>query len=607
MEKNINNNTQINNENKDSDNGKGKKILAALLLITLLLFVSIGISNIYGNKKEAKADGDNVVIDESEVALAASIDAKPGAKSEDTKKKDPKQTKGAVVSASDNASDTDKTAGGNGNNAKSTSGTNTASTVSTSGTSGTTGGTVLGAARNAAELEAQLDALNTVKKQVAAAIDADTDNDEGNAAGSGSTGNANDSNAAQNEADRIAAEQAAEEAAKEAARHLAQVEKLQNLITALQKDLENAKGDSRKTAEIAQNLEGASEKFKSEVTSANKALEEAKQAVADMANTSAAGMKAVQELASANKNDSVIALYYSKKADRVELDSTGKNWAIGGTGNNDCPAKDAGANSQVIAQAAKDSTTQSVNGSQQPAAGQTSGLDGKLTTDLTAEDAASPEMAYKVVKKGTSYSVIWCPDYAAAKAGDSVEVYVLGTDGNTVQKGTIKKIAGDSKLVLGGKMDDHSTRELENDAQGNPVTVDITELQNVTAETYSAGSELIGSDDVDTAQSAVEAAVNSEILNALTQLAAENNTTVEEEANNMGVTVPAQTSSQSAAPAAEQQVAVQSAAPVTAAAAPAAVQSSVTEPVAAAPEAEAQPTAATPEAEPAAATPVVQE
>ena len=175
-------------------------------------------------------------------------------------------------------------------------------------------------------------------------------------------------------------------------------------------------------------------------------------------------------------------------------------------------------------------------------------------------------MAYKVVKKGTSYSVIWCPDYAAAKAGDSVEVYVLGTDGNTVQKGTIKKIAGDSKLVLGGKMDDHSTRELENDAQGNPVTVDITELQNVTAETYSAGSELIGSDDVDTAQSAVEAAVNSEILNALTQLAAENNTTVEEEANNMGVTVPAQTSSQSAAPAAEQQVAVQSAAPVTAAA-----------------------------------------
>lgn len=34
MEKNINNNTQINNENKDSDNGKGKKILAALLLIT---------------------------------------------------------------------------------------------------------------------------------------------------------------------------------------------------------------------------------------------------------------------------------------------------------------------------------------------------------------------------------------------------------------------------------------------------------------------------------------------------------------------------------------------------------------------------------------------
>ena len=566
MEKNINNNTQINNENKDSDNGKGKKILAALLLITLLLFVSIGISNIYGNKKEAKADGDNVVIDESEVALAASIDAKPGAKSEDTKKKDPKQTKGAVVSASDNASDTDKTAGGNGNNAKSTSGTNTASTVSTSGTSGTTGGTVLGAARNAAELEAQLDALNTVKKQVAAAIDADTDNDEGNAAGSGSTGNANDSNAAQNEADRIAAEQAAEEAAKEAARHLAQVEKLQNLITALQKDLENAKGDSRKTAEIAQNLEGASEKFKSEVTSANKALEEAKQAVADMANTSAAGMKAVQELASANKNDSVIALYYSKKADRVELDSTGKNWAIGGTGNNDCPAKDAGANSQVIAQAAKDSTTQSVNGSQQPAAGQTSGLDGKLTTDLTAEDAASPEMAYKVVKKGTSYSVIWCPDYAAAKAGDSVEVYVLGTDGNTVQKGTIKKIAGDSKLVLGGKMDDHSTRELENDAQGNPVTVDITELQNVTAETYSAGSELIGSDDVDAAQSAVEAAVNSEILNALTQLAAENNTTVEEEANNMGVTVPAQTSSQSAAPAAEQQVAVQSAAPVTAAA-----------------------------------------
>ncbi len=566
MEKNINNNTQINNENKDSDNGKGKKILAALLLITLLLFVSIGISNIYGNKKEAKADGDNVVIDESEVALAASIDAKPGAKSEDTKKKYPKQTKGAVVSASDNASDTDKTAGGNGNNAKSTSGTNTASTVSTSGTSGTTGGTVLGAARNAAELEAQLDALNTVKKQVAAAIDADTDNDEGNAAGSGSTGNANDSNAAQNEADRIAAEQAAEEAAKEAARHLAQVEKLQNLITALQKDLENAKGDSRKTAEIAQNLEGASEKFKSEVTSANKALEEAKQAVADMANTSAAGMKAVQELASANKIDSVIALYYSKKADRVELDSTGKNWAIGGTGNNDCPAKDAGANSQVIAQAAKDSTTQSVNGSQQPAAGQTSGLDGKLTTDLTAEDAASPEMAYKVVKKGTSYSVIWCPDYAAAKAGDSVEVYVLGTDGNTVQKGTIKKIAGDSKLVLGGKMDDHSTRELENDAQGNPVTVDITELQNVTAETYSAGSELIGSDDVDTAQSAVEAAVNSEILNALTQLAAENNTTVEEEANNMGVTVPAQTSSQSAAPAAEQQVAVQSAAPVTAAA-----------------------------------------
>ena len=566
MEKNINNNTQINNENKDSDNGKGKKILAALLLITLLLFVSIGISNIYGNKKEAKADGDNVVIDESEVALAASIDAKPGAKSEDTKKKDPKQTKGAVVSASDNASDTDKTAGGNGNNAKSTSGTNTASTVSTSGTSGTTGGTVLGAARNAAELEAQLDALNTVKKQVAAAIDADTDNDEGNAAGSGSTGNANDSNAAQNEADRIAAEQAAEEAAKEAARHLAQVEKLQNLITALQKDLENAKGDSRKTAEIAQNLEGASEKFKSEVTSANKALEEAKQAVADMANTSAAGMKAVQELASANKNDSVIALYYSKKADRVELDSTGKNWAIGGTGNKDCPAKDAGANSQVIAQAAKDSTAQSANGSQQPAAGQTSGLDGKLTTDLTAEDAASPEMAYKVVKKGTSYSVIWCPDYAAAKAGDSVEVYVLGTDGNTVQKGTIKKIAGDSKLVLGGKMDDHSTRELENDAQGNPVTVDITELQNVTAETYSAGSELIGSDDVDTAQSAVEAAVNSEILNALTQLAAENNTTVEEEANNMGVTVPAQTSSQSAAPAAEQQVAVQSAAPVTAAA-----------------------------------------
>ena len=605
MEKNINNNTQINNENKDSDNGKGKKILAALLLITLLLFVSIGISNIYGNKKEAKADGDNVVIDESEVALAASIDAKPGAKSEDTKKKDPKQTKGAVVSASDNASDTDKTAGGNGNNAKSTSGTNTASTVSTSGTSGTTGGTVLGAARNAAELEAQLDALNTVKKQVAAAIDADTDNDEGNAAGSGSTGNANDSNAAQNEADRIAAEQAAEEAAKEAARHLAQVEKLQNLITALQKDLENAKGDSRKTAEIAQNLEGASEKFKSEVTSANKALEEAKQAVADMANTSAAGMKAVQELASANKIDSVIALYYSKKADRVELDSTGKNWAIGGTGNKDCPAKDAGANSQVIAQAAKDSTTQSVNGSQQPAAGQTSGLDGKLTTDLTAEDAASPEMAYKVVKKGTSYSVIWCPDYAAAKAGDSVEVYVLGTDGNTVQKGTIKKIAGDSKLVLGGKMDDHSTRELENDAQGNPVTVDITELQNVTAETYSAGSELIGSDDVDTAQSAVEAAVNSEILNALTQLAAENNTTVEEEANNMGVTVPAQTSSQSAAPAAEQQVAVQSAAPVTA------VQSA-----AAAPEVEAQPTAATPEAEPAAAapeaeaepaTPVVQE
>ena len=566
MEKNINNNTQINNENKDSDNGKGKKILAALLLITLLLFVTIGISNICGHKTEAKADGDKVVIDESEVALAASIDAKPGAKSEDTKKKDPKQTKGAVVSASDNASDTDKTAGGNGNNAKSTSGTNTASTVSTSGTSGTTGGTVLGAARNAAELEAQLDALNTVKKQVAAAIDADTDNDEGNAAGSGSTGNANDSNAAQNEADRIAAEQAAEEAAKEAARHLAQVEKLQNLITALQKDLENAKGDSRKTAEIAQNLEGASEKFKSEVTSANKALEEAKQAVADMANTSAAGMKAVQELASANKNDSVIALYYSKKADRVELDSTGKNWAIGGTGNNDCPAKDAGANSQVIAQAAKDSTTQSVNGSQQPAAGQTSGLDGKLTTDLTAEDAASPEMAYKVVKKGTSYSVIWCPDYAAAKAGDSVEVYVLGTDGNTVQKGTIKKIAGDSKLVLGGKMDDHSTRELENDAQGNPVTVDITELQNVTAETYSAGSELIGSDDVDTAQSAVEAAVNSEILNALTQLAAENNTTVEEEANNMGVTVPAQTSSQSAAPAAEQQVAVQSAAPVTAAA-----------------------------------------
>ena len=369
--------------------------------------------------------------------------------------------------------------------------------------------------------------------------------------------------------------------------------------------MENAKGDSRKTAEIAQNLEGASEKFKSEVTSANKALEEAKQAVADMANTSAAGMKAVQELASANKNDSVIALYYSKKADRVELDSTGKNWAIGGTGNNDCPAKDAGANSQVIAQAAKDSTTQSVNGSQQPAAGQTSGLDGKLTTDLTAEDAASPEMAYKVVKKGTSYSVIWCPDYAAAKAGDSVEVYVLGTDGNTVQKGTIKKIAGDSKLVLGGKMDDHSTRELENDAQGNPVTVDITELQNVTAETYSAGSELIGSDDVDTAQSAVEAAVNSEILNALTQLAAENNTTVEEEANNMGVTVPAQTSSKSAAPAAEQQVAVQSAAPLTA------VQSA-----AAAPEVEAQPTAATPEAEPAAAapeaeaepaTPVVQE
>ncbi len=546
MEKNINNNTQINNENKDSDNGKGKKILAALLLITLLLFVSIGISNIYGNKKEAKADGDNVVIDESEVALAASIDAKPGAKSEDTKKKDPKQTKGAVVSASDNASDTDKTAGGNGNNAKSTSGTNTASTVSTSGTSGTTGGTVLGAARNAAELEAQLDALNTVKKQVAAAIDADTDNDEGNAAGSGSTGNANDSNAAQNEADRIAAEQAAEEAAKEAARHLAQVEKLQNLITALQKDLENAKGDSRKTAEIAQNLEGASEKFKSEVTSANKALEEAKQAVADMANTSAAGMKAVQELASANKIDSVIALYYSKKADRVELDSTGKNWAIGGTGNNDCPAKDAGANSQVIAQAAKDSTTQSVNGSQQPAAGQTSGLDGKLTTDLTAEDAASPEMAYKVVKKGTSYSVIWCPDYAAAKAGDSVEVYVLGKDGKTVQKGTIQKIAGDSALVLGGKMD-YSTLKLENDAQGNPVTVDITELQNVTAETYSAGSELIGSDDVDAAQSAVEAAVNSEILNALTQLAAENNTTVEEEANNMGVTVPAQTSSQSAA------------------------------------------------------------
>ena len=565
MEKNINNNTQINNENKDSDNGKGKKILAALLLITLLLFVSIGISNIYGNKKEAKADGDNVVIDESEVALAASIDAKPGAKSEDTKKKDPKQTKGAVVSASDNASDTDKTAGGNGNNAKSTSGTNTASTVSTSGTSGTTGGTVLGAARNAAELEAQLDALNTVKKQVAAAIDADTDNDEGNAAGSGSTGNANDSNAAQNEADRIAAEQAAEEAAKEAARHLAQVEKLQNLITALQKDLENAKGDSRKTAEIAQNLEGASEKFKSEVTSANKALEEAKQAVADMANTSAAGMKAVQELASANKNDSVIALYYSKKADRVELDSTGKNWAIGGTGNKDCPAKDAGANSQVIAQAAKDSTAQSANGSQQPAAGQTSGLDGKLTTDLTAEDAASPEMAYKVVKKGTSYSVIWCPDYAAAKAGDSVEVYVLGKDGKTVQKGTIQKIAGDSALVLGGKMD-YSTLKLENDAQGNPVTVDITELQNVTAETYSAGSELIGSDDVDTAQSAVEAAVNSEILNALTQLAAENNTTVEEEANNMGVTVPAQTSSQSAAPAAEQQVAVQSAAPVTAAA-----------------------------------------
>lgn len=329
--------------------------------------------------------------------------------------------------------------------------------------------------------------------------------------------------------------------------------------------MENAKGDSRKTAEIAQNLEGASEKFKSEVTSANKALEEAKQAVADMANTSAAGMKAVQELASANKNDSVIALYYSKKADRVELDSTGKNWAIGGTGNNDCPAKDAGANSQVIAQAAKDSTTQSVNGSQQPAAGQTSGLDGKLTTDLTAEDAASPEMAYKVVKKGTSYSVIWCPDYAAAKAGDSVEVYVLGKDGKTVQKGTIQKIAGDSALVLGGKMD-YSTLKLENDAQGNPVTVDITELQNVTAETYSAGSELIGSDDVDTAQSAVEAAVNSEILNALTQLAAENNTTVEEEANNMGVTVPAQTSSQSAAPAAEQQVAVQSAAPVTAAA-----------------------------------------
>ena len=606
MEKNIINNTQINNENKDSDNGKGKKILAALLLITLLLFVSIGISNIYGNKKEAKADGDNVVIDESEVALAASIDAKPGAKSEDTKKKDPKQTKGAVVSASDNASDTDKKAGGNGNNVKSTSGTNTASNVSTNGTSGTTGGTVLGAARNAAELEAQLDALNTVKKQVAAAIDADTDNDEGNAAGSGSTGNANDSNAAQNEADRIAAEQAAEEAAKEAARHLAQVEKLQSLITALKEDLENAKGDSRKTAEIAQNLEGASEKFKSEVTSANKALEEAKQAVADMANTSAAGMKAVQELASANKIDSVIALYYSKKADRVELDSTGKNWAIGGTGNKDCPAKDAGANSQVIAQAAKDSTAQSANGSQQPAAGQTSGLDGKLTTDLTAEDAASPEMAYKVVKKGTSYSVIWCPDYAAAKAGDSVEVYVLGKDGKTVQKGTIQKIAGDSALVLGGKMD-YSTLKLENDAQGNPVTVDITELQNVTAETYSAGSELIGSDDVDAAQSAVEAAVNSEILNALTQLAAENNTTVEEEANNMGVTVPAQTSSQSAAPAAEQQVAVQSAAPVTAAAAPAAVQSSVTEPVAAAPEAEAQPTAATPEAEPAAATPVVQE
>lgn len=604
MEKNINNNTQINNENKDSDNGKGKKILAALLLITLLLFVSIGISNIYGNKKEAKADGDNVVIDESEVALAASIDAKPGAKSEDTKKKDPKQTKGAVVSASDNASDTDKKAGGNGNNVKSTSGTNTASNVSTNGTSGTTGGTVLGAARNAAELEAQLDALNTVKKQVAAAIDADTDNDEGNAAGSGSTGNANDSNAAQNEADRIAAEQAAEEAAKEAARHLAQVEKLQSLITALKEDLENAKGDSRKTAEIAQNLEGASEKFKSEVTSANKALEEAKQAVADMANTSAAGMKAVQELASANKIDSVIALYYSKKADRVELDSTGKNWAIGGTGNKDCPAKDAGANSQVIAQAAKDSTAQSANGSQQPAAGQTSGLDGKLTTDLTAEDAASPEMAYKVVKKGTSYSVIWCPDYAAAKAGDSVEVYVLGKDGKTVQKGTIQKIAGDSALVLGGKMD-YSTLKLENDAQGNPVTVDITELQNVTAETYSAGSELIGSDDVDAAQSAVEAAVNSEILNALTQLAAENNTTVEEEANNMGVTVPAQTSSQSAAPAAEQQVAVQSAAPVTA------VQSA-----AAAPEVEAQPTAATPEAEPAAAapeaeaepaTPVVQE
>ena len=54
--------------------------------------------------------------------------------------------------------------------------------------------------------------------------------------------------------------------------------------------MENAKGDSRKTAEIAQNLEGASEKFKSEVTSANKALEEAKQAVADMANTSVAGM-----------------------------------------------------------------------------------------------------------------------------------------------------------------------------------------------------------------------------------------------------------------------------------------------------------------------------
>lgn len=530
-----------NDQNNEQDNGNKRKGLAVIQLIALFLFVFTGISYLNGHKTRTVTDGENaeITIDESQVALADKIDDKTaGSKTDDAKTDDVKPDNaktddavkdGQAVGSSEYGSEKD------GSPAVSEKGTALSAED----------GAVLGTARNAAELQTQIDALNNVQKKIVSAIASDNESDNekttGNAGndaqGNISSGNDGNDNASQTEADRIAAEKAAEEAAKEAERHIAQVKKYQDLITALKNELANVKGDSRKKVEITKELEGASEKFKTEVTAANKSLEEAKQAVADMAGTSAAGMKAVQELAAGSTNESVIARYFSEKNVGKELDSTGMNWAIGGYGNNTVK-KGEGANAEVIAIVDKD---QAASGAAQS---QNVSINGKLTTDNNDKD--TPESAYKAVKTGNGIcSVIWCPDYDAAGIGDEVDVYVLSSNGQSVQKGKIKKVEGNTSLILCGKMDESKNIKLDKDGNGNPITINIAELKNVSAEAYDASKDLIGSDDVETAKKAVEAAVNNEIKETLTKLAAENNSTVEEEAKKLGVSIETQTSEQS--------------------------------------------------------------